>query len=129
MIDMTKVRQRKRDMVQREIGLHLAFFKSSGGELIMGAGNFVAPRTLEVQLNDGGMRRLTGDKVFINVGSHAAMPGIPGLAESRPLTHVEALELNYVPSHLIVLGGGYVGLEMAQAYRRFGSQVTVIVGR
>ena len=126
MIDMAKVRRRKRDMVQREIDLHLALFKSSGGELVMGGGNFVAPKTLEVQLNDGGVRRLTGDKVFINVGSHAAMPSIPGLAEARPLTHVEALELDYVPSHLIVVGGGYVGLELAQAYRRFGSRVTVI---
>jgi len=124
--DMAKVRQRKRDMVEREIAAHLAPFKSSGAELVMGSGNFVAPKTLEVQLNDGGTRRLTGDKVFINVGSHAAMPRVPGLAEARPLTHVEALDLDYAPSHLIVLGGGYVGLELAQAYRRFGSRVTVI---
>ena len=124
--DMAKVRQRKRDMVEREIAAHLAPFKSSGAELVMGSGNFVAPKTLEVQLNDGGTRRLTGDKVFINVGSHAAIPSIPGLAEARPLTHIEALDLDYAPSHLIVLGGGYVGLELAQAYRRFGSRVTVI---
>jgi pyruvate/2-oxoglutarate dehydrogenase complex dihydrolipoamide dehydrogenase (E3) component len=77
-------------------------------------------------LNDGGTRRLTGDKVFIDVGSHAAIPSIPGLAEARPLTHIEALDLDYAPAHLIVLGGGYVGLELAQAYRRFGSRVTVI---
>src|ERR1700733_7951390 len=76
-IDMVKVRQRKRDMVDREIAFHLAAFKSSGAELIMGTGNFVAPKTLDVQLNDGGSRRLTGDKVFINVGSHAAMPSVP----------------------------------------------------
>ena len=124
--DMAKVRQRKRDMVEREIAAHSAPFKSSGAELVMGSGNFVAPKTLEVKVNDGGTRRLTGDKVFIDVGSHAAMPNIPGLAEARPLTHIEALDLDYVPSHLIVLGGGYVGLELAQAYRRFGSQVTVI---
>ena len=124
--DMAKVRQRKRDMVDREIAAHVAPLKSSGGELVMGSGNFVAPRTLDVRLNDGGTRRLTGDKVFIDVGSHAAMPSIPGLAEARPLTHIEALDLDYAPSHLIVLGGGYVGLELAQAYRRFGSQVTVI---
>ena len=124
--DMAKVRQRKRDMVEREIADHIAPFKSSGAELVMGSGNFVAPKTLEVQLNDGGMRRLTGDKVIIDVGSHAAIPSIPGLAEARPLTHIEALELDDAPSHLIVLGGGYVGLELAQAYRRFGSRVTVI---
>ena len=124
--DMVKVRQRKRDMVEREIAAHFAPFKSTGAELVMGSGNFVAPKTLEVQLNDGGTRLLTGDKVFIDVGSRAAIPSIPGLAEARPLTHIEALDLDYAPSHLIVLGGGYVGLELAQAYRRFGSQVTVI---
>jgi pyruvate/2-oxoglutarate dehydrogenase complex dihydrolipoamide dehydrogenase (E3) component len=124
--DMAKVRQRKRDMVEREIAAHLAPFKSSGAELVMGSGNFVAPKTLEVQLNDGGTRRLTGDKVFIDVGSHAAIPNVSGLAEARPLTHIQALDLDYAPSHLIVLGAGYVGLELAQAYYRFGSQVTVI---
>src|SRR5580658_3857520 len=124
--DMAKVRQRKRDMVDREIAAHFAPFGSSGAELVMGSGTFVAPKTLEVQLKDGGTRRLTGDKVFIDVGSHAAIPSVPGLTRAQPLTHIEALDLDYAPSHLIVLGGGYVGLELAQAYRRFGSRVTVI---
>ena len=125
-IDMAKVRQRKRDMVDREIALHLQNYKQSGAELIMGSGRFVAPKTLEVQLNDGGTRVLAGDQVFLNLGTHAAIPNIPGLEAARPLTHIEALELDYLPSHLIVLGAGYVGLELAQAYRRFGSRVTVI---
>jgi pyruvate/2-oxoglutarate dehydrogenase complex dihydrolipoamide dehydrogenase (E3) component len=124
--DMAKVRQRKRDMVDREIALHLQNYKASGAELIMGTGHFTAPKTLEVRLNDGGTRVLAGDQVFLNLGTHAAIPNIPGLEAARPLTHIEALELDYLPSHLIVLGGGYVGLELAQAYRRFGSQVTVI---
>src|SRR5712691_9478301 len=124
--DMATVRQRKRDMVDREIALHLQNYKTSGAELIMGSGCFVAPKTLEVQLNDGGTRELAGDQVFLNLGTHAAIPSVPGLEAARPLTHIEALELDYLPSHLIVLGGGYVGLEMAQAYRRFGSRVTVI---
>jgi pyruvate/2-oxoglutarate dehydrogenase complex dihydrolipoamide dehydrogenase (E3) component len=124
--DMAKVRQRKRDMVDREIALHLHNYKTTGGELIMGTGRFVAPKTLEVNLNDGGTRVLTGDQVFLNVGTHAAIPRVPGLEAARPLTHIEALELDYLPSHLVVLGGGYVGLEMAQAYRRFGSRVTII---
>jgi pyruvate/2-oxoglutarate dehydrogenase complex dihydrolipoamide dehydrogenase (E3) component len=124
--DMVKVRQRKRDMVGRQIAAHLAPFKSTGAELVMGTGKFVAPRTLDVQLNDGGTRLLTGEKVFIDVGSRAAMPSVPGLAKAEPLTHIEALELDYAPSHLIVLGAGYTGLELAQAYRRFGSRVTVI---
>jgi pyruvate/2-oxoglutarate dehydrogenase complex dihydrolipoamide dehydrogenase (E3) component len=124
--DMAKVRQRKRDMVDREIALHLHNYKTTGGELIMGTGRFVAPKTLEVNLNDGGTRVLTGDQVFLNVGTHAAIPRVPGLEAARPLTHIEALELDYLPSHLVVLGGGYVGLEMAQAYRRFASRVTII---
>src|SRR5215510_364612 len=125
-IDMAKVRQRKREMVEGQIAGHLAKYKASGTELIMGAGRFVAPKTLEVRLNDGGMRTLTAQRIFINVGTHAAIPSIPGLEAARPLTNVEALDLDYLPSHLIVLGGGYVGLELAQAYRRFGSRVTVI---
>jgi pyruvate/2-oxoglutarate dehydrogenase complex dihydrolipoamide dehydrogenase (E3) component len=127
-IDMAKVRERKRAMVDREVALHLDAYKSSGAELIMGSGRFVAPRTLEVQLNDGGTRILAGDQIILNIGTHAAMPDIPGLQAARPLTHIEALELDRVPSHLVVLGAGYVGLEMAQAYRRFGSRVTVIEG-
>jgi pyruvate/2-oxoglutarate dehydrogenase complex dihydrolipoamide dehydrogenase (E3) component len=125
-IDMEKVRQRKRDMVEGLVAVHLQNYKSSGAELIMGAGHFVAPKTLEVRLNDGGTRLLTGDQVFLNVGTHAAIPSVPGLAAARPLTNIEALELDYVPPHLLVLGGGYVGLELAQAYRRFGSRVTII---
>ena len=124
--DMAKVRQRKREMVEREIALHLQNYKASGAELIMGSGRFVAPKTLEVRLNDDGTRVLSGDQVFLNIGTHAAIPDVPGLEAARPLTHIEALELDYLPSHLIVLGGGYVGLELAQAYRRFGSRVTVI---
>jgi pyruvate/2-oxoglutarate dehydrogenase complex dihydrolipoamide dehydrogenase (E3) component len=124
--DMAKVRQRKRDMVEREIELHLHNYRTSGAELIMGSGRFVAPKTLEVRLNDGGTRVLAGDQVFLNIGTHAAIPAVPGLEAARPLTHIEALELDYLPSHLVVLGGGYVGLELAQAYRRFGSRVSVI---
>jgi len=124
--DMATVRQRKRDMVDDQIAMHLQNYKTSGAELIMGDGRFVAPKTVEVRLNDGGTRVLAGDQVFLNVGTHAAIPSIPGLEAARPLTNIEALELDYLPPHLIVLGGGYVGLELAQAYRRFGSRVTVI---
>src|SRR6516225_7575452 len=125
-VDMATVRRRKREMVERQIAAHLQKYKASGAELIMGTGRFVAPKTLEVILNDGGTRVLAGDKVFLNVGTHAAIPNVPGLEVAKPLTHVEALELDYLPQHLIVIGGGYSGLELAQAYRRFGSRVTVI---
>ena len=125
-VDMATVRQRKRKMVEAQIAKHLQQYKTSGAELIMGAGRFVAPKTLEVQLNDGGTRVLAGEQVFVNVGTHAAIPSVPGLEAARPLTHIEALELDYLPQHLIVIGGGYVGLELAQAYRRFGSNVTIL---
>jgi pyruvate/2-oxoglutarate dehydrogenase complex dihydrolipoamide dehydrogenase (E3) component len=125
-IDMAAVRRRKRDMVEAQVAAHLQNYQASGAELIMGCGRFVAAKTLEVRLNDGGTRVLTGEKVFLNVGTHATIPDVPGLEAARPRTHIEALELDYAPAHLIVLGGGYVGLELAQAYRRFGSRVTII---
>ena len=125
-IDMPTVRRRKHAMVDAQIAAHLQNYKASGAELIMGSGRFVAPKTLEVRLNEGGTCVLTSEKVFLNIGTHATIPNISGLEAARPLTHVEALELDYVPAHLIVLGGGYVGLELAQAHRRFGSRVTVI---
>jgi pyruvate/2-oxoglutarate dehydrogenase complex dihydrolipoamide dehydrogenase (E3) component len=125
-IDMKRVLARKREMVDRLIATHLDIYKSSGAELIMGIGEFVAPKTLEVKLNDGGERVLTGDRVVLNLGTRATIPEIAGLAAATPLTNVELLELDRLPSHLIVLGGGYVGLELAQAYRHFGARVTII---
>jgi pyruvate/2-oxoglutarate dehydrogenase complex dihydrolipoamide dehydrogenase (E3) component len=124
--DMARVRRRKQDMVEMEIELHQSLYKQTGAELIMGSGRFIGPKTIDVALNIGGSRVLAGNEVVINVGSHAALPDIPGLGDAQPLTHIEALELDAVPSHLIVLGGGYIGVEMAQAYRRFGSLVTII---
>jgi pyruvate/2-oxoglutarate dehydrogenase complex dihydrolipoamide dehydrogenase (E3) component len=125
-IDMRTVRQRKRAMVERQVAKHLELYKATGAELIMGAARFTGPKTLEVTLNDGGTRLLEANKIFLNLGTHAAVPNVPGLAAAQPLTHVEALELDYLPANLIVIGGGYSGLEFAQTYRRFGSNVTVI---
>jgi len=124
--DMKRVLARKRDMVDGLIAMHLDRYKASGAELIMGAGRFIASKTIEVKLNDGGTRVLTGDRVALNLGTHATIPDIPGLAAAEPLTNVETLELDRLPDHLIVLGGGYVGLELAQAYRRFGSRVSIV---
>jgi len=124
--DMAAVRQRKRDMVNRQIELHLQNYRATGTELVIGSGRFVAPKTIDVHLSDGGTRLLSGDQVFLNLGTHAAIPDVPGLEAARPLTHLEALELDHLPTHLVVLGGGYVGLELAQAYRRFGSRVTMV---
>jgi len=106
--------------------MHLEKYEASGAELIMGTGRFIAPKTVEVSLNAGGTRVLTGDRVVLDLGTNATIPDIPGLAAAKPLTNVEALELDRLPDHLIVIGGGYVGLELAQAYRRFGSHVTIV---
>jgi pyruvate/2-oxoglutarate dehydrogenase complex dihydrolipoamide dehydrogenase (E3) component len=125
-IDMSAVRKRKREMVERQVAAHLQNYKASGAELIMGTGRFAGPKTLEVTLNDGNTRLLSADTVFLNLGTHAALPNVPGLDAARPLTHVEALELDRLPLHLLVIGGGYSGLEFAQAFRRFGSNVTII---
>jgi pyruvate/2-oxoglutarate dehydrogenase complex dihydrolipoamide dehydrogenase (E3) component len=123
---MAGVERRKRKMVEDLVNIHLDRYKASGAELIMGEGRFVAPRTVEVRLNSGGTRTIAGDNVFLNLGTRAAMPDIPGLAACRPMTHVEALDLERLPDHLIVIGAGYVGLELSQAMRRFGARVTVI---
>ena len=124
-IDMPAVLRHKRDMVRHEVELHMQNFTATGTELIVGHGRFAAPKTLEVS-QEGGTRILTGDQVFLNLGTQPAIPPITGLKDAQPLTHIEALELDYAPAHLIVLGGGYVGIEMAQAYRRFGSRVTIV---
>ena len=124
--NMAGVRERKRKMVEGLVALHQQKYKESGAELVMGNGRFVAPKTIEVALNGGGTRALRGEIVVIDTGSRARIDNTPGLSDARPMTHIEALELGELPEHLIVLGGGYVGLEMAQAFRRFGSRVTVI---
>jgi len=125
--DMATVRLRKREMVENLIAMHLERYKATGAELVMGEAKFTAPKTLDVHLNDGsGSRTLTAERIFLNLGTHASIPSVPGLREASPLTNIDLLELDRLPEHLIVIGGGYVGLEFAQAYRRFGSKVTVI---
>jgi pyruvate/2-oxoglutarate dehydrogenase complex dihydrolipoamide dehydrogenase (E3) component len=125
-VEMPAVRERKQKMIDGMVALNYDAYRESGTEFIMGDGRFVGPKTIEVATADNGTRILRGDVVVINTGSRARIDPIPGLAEAQPMTHVEALELDRVPKHLIVLGGGYVGIELAQAMRRFGSRVTVI---
>jgi pyruvate/2-oxoglutarate dehydrogenase complex dihydrolipoamide dehydrogenase (E3) component len=125
-IDMASVRDRKRKMVEGMIQVHLDNFKASGAELVIGSGRFIGPKTIEAALADGGTRIFRGENVVIGTGSRATIEQIPGLAEADPLTHVEALDLDHVPEHLLIIGGGYVGLELAQAMRRFGSRVTIV---
>ncbi len=124
-VSMREIQARKRSMVEGLVQLHLNRFATSGCELVMGRGRFIAKRTIEVALNDGGTRTLRGDKIFLDLGAFASLPALPGLAEAAPLTHVELLELDTVPAHLLILGGSYVALELAQAMRRLGSRITI----
>ncbi|HTZ53664.1 MAG TPA: FAD-dependent oxidoreductase [Candidatus Acidoferrum sp.] len=126
MVDMKRVRKRKREMVETFIDGTLERYASTRAELILGKGKFTGPKTILVRANDGGSRLLLADHIVINVGTRAMIPDVPGLREAGFLTNIEALELDYVPEHLIVLGGGFVGLEFAQAFRRFGSRVSVV---
>src|SRR6185295_15628766 len=125
-VDMAGVAHRKRRMVAELVEVHLGKFRASGAELVMGEAQFTEPKTVRVTLNAGGTRLLRGERVFINVGTRARVPDVPGLAIAGPMTHVEALDLERLPGHLVILGGGYVGLEFAQAMRRFGSRVTIL---
>jgi len=106
-IDMAAVRGRKRRMVSGLNAIYINNYEKTGGEFILAAGKFVAPRTVEATLPDGTVRRLRGANVIVSTGTRAALDPIPGLAEAQPLTHIEALELGEVPEHLLVLGGGY----------------------
>ena len=125
-VDMPGVARRKRKMAEGLVQMHLDNFKASGTELVMGEARFTEPKTVQVTLNSGGTRMMRGERVFISVGTHASVPEVPGLAAAQPMTHIEALNLERLPGHLVILGGGYVGLEFAQAMRRFGSRVTII---
>jgi pyruvate/2-oxoglutarate dehydrogenase complex dihydrolipoamide dehydrogenase (E3) component len=123
--NMPTVLARKRKMVEDEIAGHWARYREAGTELILGAARFTGPKTVEVTLKDGGRRVLAGERVFLNLGTRPLLPPIPGL-EGAAMTNIEMLELDHAPEHLVVLGGGYVAIEFAQAYRRFGSRVTLV---
>jgi pyruvate/2-oxoglutarate dehydrogenase complex dihydrolipoamide dehydrogenase (E3) component len=125
-VDMAGVNARRQKLVDHNVQVHLANFAKSHAEIVMGSGRFIAEKTVEVALNAGGTRTLRSNRIFIDTGSRATIESIPGLIESKPLTHIEALELTVLPEHLLVLGGGFIGLELAQAMRRFGARVTII---
>jgi pyruvate/2-oxoglutarate dehydrogenase complex dihydrolipoamide dehydrogenase (E3) component len=125
-VDMSAVRRRKRTMVSGWNDVYIDNYKKSGAEFILGSGRFIGPKTLEATLADESSRLFCGRNVIINTGTRAILEPIPGLIDAQPLTHIEALELGELPKHLVVIGGGYVGLELSQAMRRFGSKVTLI---
>jgi hypothetical protein len=108
---MTVVRERKRTMVNGLVDLHNKRFAANHVELVHGQGAFTGARKLSVELTEGGARLLSADVVIESTGSRSTIPDIPGLHAAQPMTHVDALELDVVPEHLLVLGAGYVGLE------------------
>lgn len=126
-VDLADVIRRKRTVVQsmREMNLH-NLETALGHELIVGTARFVAPKTIEVTTAEGTTRLLSAERLFINTGTRPLIPSVPGLKEAGFLTSESIMELEQLPEHLIVLGSGYIGLEFAQMFRRFGSRVTVI---
>ncbi len=126
---MQRVVARKRAIVERfrNYGTQ-RLQKTDNVELIFGAARFVDFKTVEVALRDGGARRLAAPKIVINTGGRPFVPPIPGLADVPRLDSTSVMELDEVPRHLVVLGGGFIGLEFAQMFRRFGSAVTVLEG-
>jgi len=126
-VDMTKVRQRKRAIVESfRNGGQSRLENTTNVTLIFGEAGFTGTKTVEVKLNSGGVRQLTADKIFINTGGRPEKPAIEGLERVPYLDSTSIMELETLPEHLIVLGGGYIGLEFGQMFRRFGSQVTIV---
>ncbi|WP_116140213.1 FAD-dependent oxidoreductase [Trinickia diaoshuihuensis] len=124
--DMIAVGHNVASVVNAMVEMNRQAFDASGLDLVIGTGRFAGPRQIRVHAEDGTEQLFEGENVYINTGTIAVVPDVPGLRDLRPLTHVEALKLTELPSHLIVIGGGYIGLEMAQAFRRLGSKVTLI---
>jgi pyruvate/2-oxoglutarate dehydrogenase complex dihydrolipoamide dehydrogenase (E3) component len=125
--DMAGVLSRKRAVVEGFVELNRQNLTNSlGDRFILGEAQFVAPRTIKVApANRGPERLLRGKKVFLNLGTKPALPAIPGLAAAGPLTSDSALELDDLPKHLLIIGGGYIGVELGQIFRRLGSRVTL----
>ena len=126
-VDLAKVRQRKRAIVDRfRNGGQRHIERTEGVDLLFGEARFTGPKTVEVHLNDGETRTLSADKIFINTGGRPANPPVEGLDRIPTLNSTSIMELDTMPEHLLALGGGYIGLEFGQMFRRFGSQVTII---
>lgn len=126
-LDLTKVRQRKRDIVASFRGsLEQRLKQTDGLVLLAGEASFTAPKSLEVRLNTADQAALTAELIFINTGARPARPSLPGLDDVPALNSTTIMELDSVPEHLLVLGGGYIGVEFGQMFRRFGSRVTLV---
>ncbi len=129
-VSLPQVHKRKEAIVKSfRQGSRHRLERAEGVDLIEGEGRFVEPRIVQVDLNKGGQRRLTADAIVINTGSRPRRPDLPGLDEVDALTSTRLMEVEQLPEHLVVLGGGYVGVEFGQMFRRFGSQVTIVQRR
>jgi len=126
-VDLSKVRQRKRDIVDKfRSGSQRHLEASAGLDLIFGQAHFTGPKKLELKLRDGGSREISAELIFINTGGRPAIPKVEGIESVPVLTSTSIMELDRLPEHLLVLGGGYVGLEFGQLFRRLGSRVTIV---
>ncbi|KAG8805798.1 hypothetical protein FRC17_005327 [Serendipita sp. 399] len=128
-IDMTKVRERKRDIVADSKARNEKRVAEAGVDVMSGEGSFVDKNTIRVKNNDGSESVITGDIICINTGERPSKPAIPGLdtiPQELVLNSTTIMELGEVPDHLLVLGGGYIGLEFGQLFRRLGSEVTIV---
>jgi pyruvate/2-oxoglutarate dehydrogenase complex dihydrolipoamide dehydrogenase (E3) component len=125
-VDMRVVRQRKRDIVNNSRARNEKRLTAENLQLIRGLGRFTGPKKLEIALVEGGTRSVEAESIFIDTGLRSAIPSIPGIKEVPTLNNESIMELDAVPEHLLVLGGGYVGLEFGQMFRRFGSRVTIV---
>jgi pyruvate/2-oxoglutarate dehydrogenase complex dihydrolipoamide dehydrogenase (E3) component len=130
-VKMERVRQRKNDIVlQSRNNNEKTLLNTKNLDLIYGQARFTGPKSIFVKKNNGESISLTADKIFIDTGTRATMPSIAGFDQVRSLKNVldnaSIMELDRVPEHLLVLGGGYIGLEFAQIFRRFGSRVTIV---
>ena len=129
-VDMKAVRKRKRDIVESfRSGSEKRLEEQKNLSLLRGRARFVAPRTLEVESDDGSSLQLKGGQIFIDTGTRPALPPLPGLDKIEYLDSTSIMELEEIPSHLLVIGGGYVGLEFGQMFRRFGSEVSIVQRR
>jgi pyruvate/2-oxoglutarate dehydrogenase complex dihydrolipoamide dehydrogenase (E3) component len=126
-VDMRRVNERKRRIVEtfRQYG-QKTLEKTANVELIFGEARLLGGKRVAVKLKEGGERELEGKRIVINTGGRPAVPPIPGLDKIPFLDSTSVMELTELPEHLVVLGGGYVGLEFCQMFRRFGSRVTIV---
>jgi len=126
-VDLGRVIERKREIVESfRNGSRRRIEQTRGVDLVFGEARFTGPKAVEVSVEKGPPRALSAERVFINVGTRTAVPDIEGLADTGHLDHRSIMELDALPGHLIVVGGGYIGLEFGQMFRRFGSRVTIV---